>query len=67
MIKLDFDKLGGVFNGQHIKGSGHGIVVVDKRKKTAQFNAYRLDFDAKNPKPIDQFSGFPITLPLEEK
>jgi alkaline phosphatase D len=63
----DFDKLGGVFNGQHIKGSGHGIVVVDKRKKTAQFNAYRLDFDAKNPKTTDQFSGFPITLPLDEK
>lgn len=63
----DFDKLGGVFNGQHIKGSGHGIVVVDKKNKTEQFNAYRLDMDAANPNPTDQFAGFPITLPLADK
>jgi hypothetical protein len=54
----------GNFAVQAAKGSGYGTIVVDKSTQTARFEAYRLDFDATNPKPTDQFPGFPITLPL---
>lgn len=54
----------GVFAVQDAKGSGHGMIVVDKQNRTARFEAYRLDFNAANPKPTDQFNGFPVTLKL---
>lgn len=54
----------GVFAVQAAKGSGHGIVTVDKAAKTATFSAYTLDFDASKPTQQDQFPGFPITQPL---
>ena len=54
----------GEFAIQDAKGAGHGLVVVDKARQEARFEAYRLDFDATKPKPSDQFPGFPITLPL---
>lgn len=53
-----------VFAVQAAKGSGHGIVTIDKKAQTATFAAYTLDFDASKPSATDQFSGFPITQPL---
>lgn len=54
----------GVFAVQAAKGSGHGIVTIDKAAESATFSAYRLDFDAAKPSPTDQFPGFPITQRL---
>lgn len=54
----------GTFQVQHAKGAGHGLVIVDKAEQEARFEAYRLDFDATQPKPSDQFPGFPITVQL---
>lgn len=54
----------GVFAVQAAKGSGHGIVSVDKQTESATFSAYRLDFNAAKPAKNDQFPGFPITQRL---
>ena len=54
----------GVFQVQQAKGSGHGLIVVDKKNRTARFEAYHLDFDASKPKDTDQFTGFPYTFKL---
>ncbi len=56
----------GVFAVQAAKGSGHGLVTVDKKNRTATFRAFRLNFDARKPKKTDQFPGFPVTLKLDD-
>ena len=56
----------GPFEVQKVKGSGHGLIIVDKALATARFEAYTLDFDASSPKASDQFSGFPYTIQLHE-
>lgn len=56
----------GVFGIQAGKGSGHGMVVVNKNAREATFQAYRLDFDAAHAKSSDQFAGFPYTIKLNE-
>ncbi len=50
----------------HLKGSGHGIVRLDKANGTATFELWRHDFDAAAPKPGDQFPDFPQTHRLED-
>jgi hypothetical protein len=50
----------------HLKGSGHGIVRLDKAQGTATFELWRHDFDAAAPKPGDQFPDFPQTYRLED-
>lgn len=65
--RADYSQFGGVFATQDLKGSGYGIITVDKSDQTARFEAYRLDFDAANPQWSDQFEGFPITQPLRSK
>ena len=54
----------GMFALQNAKGAGHGLVIIDKLKQEARFEAYRLDFKASKPTSTDQFPGFPITIPL---
>lgn len=54
----------GPFAVQAAKGSGYGLVTVNKKSQTAKFEAFRLDFDASSPLPDDQFPGFPITQSL---
>ena len=48
----------------HLKGSGHGLVILDRKEMTASFEIWRHAFDAAKPRPQDQFSGFPISVPL---
>ncbi len=48
----------------HRKGSGHGIVILDRKARTASFEIWRHAFDAARPMPQDQFLGFPIILTL---
>ena len=48
----------------HRKGSGHGIVILDRKAMTARFEIWRHAFDASQPRAEDQFSGFPIVVPL---
>ncbi len=50
----------------HHKGSGHGVVIVDRAQGTVTFEMWRLHFDAENPNSEDQFIGFPQTLPLSQ-
>jgi|GEM_PF-6957373 len=57
--RLDHDSR---IDKQHAKGSGYGIISVDKSTDVATFHAYRLKVDAANPKPSDQFPGFPYSL-----
>jgi hypothetical protein len=49
----------------HLKGSGHGILKFNRKTGEVTFEAWRLQFDAKNPMPGDQFEGFPKTLKLK--
>ncbi len=49
-----------------IKGSGHGVVVLDRERRTARFEMWRHAIDALQPRAGDQFEGFPIEVPLEE-
>ncbi|MAM92351.1 MAG: hypothetical protein CMI15_12895 [Opitutaceae bacterium] len=49
----------------HLKGSGHGIIDFNRSTRESTFELWRLDFDAANPKPEDQFIGFPKTVKLE--
>lgn len=62
--RADYAKFGGVFPTQDLKGSGHGVITVDKKNGAARFEAFRLDFDATNAEPGDQFEGFPVTESL---
>ena len=48
----------------HRKGSGHGIVILDRARRTATFEIWRHAFDAAVPVAEDQFEGFPIEIPL---
>ena len=47
-----------------IKGSGHGVVVLDREERTARFEIWRHAIDAVQPKAGDQFEGFPIVVKL---
>jgi len=51
----------------HLKGSGHGILKFHRKTGEATFETWRLQFDAANPKPVDQFEGFPKILKLKGK
>jgi hypothetical protein len=46
----------------HRKGSGYGIVRFDLAARTAVFEMWRYQFDARSPRPEDQFPGFPRTI-----
>lgn len=48
----------------HRKGSGHGVLRFDPRSGEVTFEMWRLQFDAANPQPSDQFAGFPKTLEI---
>jgi hypothetical protein len=48
----------------HRKGSGHGIVVLDRKAGTATFEIWRHEFDAAEPRADDQFIGFPVDVGL---
>lgn len=48
----------------HRKGSGHGLVVLDREARTATFEIWRHAFDARQPRPEDQFPGFPVKISL---
>jgi hypothetical protein len=46
----------------HQKGSGFGLVVIDTKAKTYELSAFRFLVDATDPKPEDQFPGWPVTI-----
>ena len=48
----------------HLKGSGYGLVILDRSKGSVRFEIWRYDFDAEHARSEDQFEGFPIELPL---
>jgi alkaline phosphatase D len=46
----------------HQKGSGFGFVHIDTKAKTYELHAFRFLVDAANPKPEDQFPGWPVII-----
>lgn len=50
----------------HDKASGFGIVRLNKPKGTITMECYRLQVDANNLKPEDQFPGWPRTIHYTE-
>ncbi len=50
----------------HDKASGHGVVRFNKKDRTLTMECYRLLWDAKKPKPEDQFPGWPKTISVED-
>ena len=46
----------------HDKASGFGIVRLDKTTRKITMECWRLLVDPTNPKPGDQFPGFPMTI-----
>jgi hypothetical protein len=56
----------GRINTLHDKASGFGIVRLNKVEGTITMECYRLQIDAKNLKPGDQFPGWPKTIHFTE-
>ena len=56
----------GRINTLHDKSSGFGIVRMNKRQATTTMECYRLQIDANNLKPEDQFPGWPKTIHMTE-
>jgi len=56
----------GRINTLHDKSSGHGIVRFDKVKQELTIECYRLQIDASNVKPTDQFPGWPKTINMAD-
>ncbi|MBP88976.1 MAG: twin-arginine translocation pathway signal [Planctomycetaceae bacterium] len=54
----------GRINTLHDKSSGHGIVRFHKKKSEITIECYRLQIDANNLKPTDQFPGWPKTIKM---
>ena len=48
----------------HDKSSGYGIVRMNKANRTITMECWRLLFDAADPKPEDQFPGWPKTVSM---
>lgn len=46
----------------HRKGSGYGLMIIDPTRRKLRFENWRYDFDAADPKPSDQFEGFPVEI-----
>jgi alkaline phosphatase D len=46
----------------HDKSSGYGIVRFDKPDRTITMECWKLIFDAADPQPEDQFTGWPKTI-----
>lgn len=56
----------GRINTLHDKSSGHGIVRFNKAKQELTIECYRLQIDADNLKPTDQFPGWPKTIKMTD-
>lgn len=56
----------GRINTLHDKSSGHGIVRFHKATGKLTIECYRLQIDANNLKPTDQFPGWPRTIDMTE-
>ncbi len=50
----------------HDKSSGHGIVRFNRVKREITMECWRLLVDVDNPRPGDQFPGWPKTISLED-
>jgi alkaline phosphatase D len=50
----------------HDKASGYGIVRFNKQTREITIECWRLLVDVANPKPEDQFPGWPRTIKLED-
>ncbi len=50
----------------HDKASGYGIVRLNKKTREITMECYKLLTDAANPKPSDQFPGWPRTIAMED-
>ncbi|MEZ6054022.1 MAG: alkaline phosphatase D family protein [Planctomycetaceae bacterium] len=48
----------------HDKSSGYGLVHFNKEDRTITMECWKLLFDAANPKPDDQFPGWPKTISM---
>ncbi len=56
----------GRINTLHDKSSGFGIVRFNKADQTITMECYRLQIDASQLKPTDQFPGWPVTVKLTD-
>jgi len=56
----------GRLNTLHDKASGFGIVRFNKPEQTLALECYRLQIDATDPKPADQFPGWPLSVKMTE-
>ena len=56
----------GVLDRLHDKASGFGIVRLNKKTRKITMECWRLMVDLDNPKPGDQFPGWPFTIDMED-
>ena len=57
----------GIENTLHDKSSGYGILRCDPAKQSYTMECWRLQFDAQNSKPKDQFPGWPLTVSIDDQ
>ncbi|MDP6118080.1 MAG: twin-arginine translocation pathway signal protein, partial [Planctomycetota bacterium] len=50
----------------HDKASGYGLVRFDKKNRKIEIECWRLLIDASEPKPGDQFPGWPKTIDMQD-
>ena len=50
----------------HDKSSGYGLMRFNKKMQAITMECWRLLVDVTNPKPVDQFPGWPKTIHLTE-
>ena len=57
----------GIENTLHDKSSGYGILRCDPSNQSYTMECWRLQFDARNSKPEDQFPGWPMTVSIDDQ
>lgn len=56
----------GRINTLHDKSSGYAVVRMNKPNQTITMECWRLLVDVANPKPADQFPGWPKTITMQD-
>lgn len=58
----NFSLVSNRYENEQNKGSGFGMVIFDQNQRTITMESWRFLANVSNPKPGDQFPGWPITI-----
>ncbi len=58
----NFSRVPNRYETKHYKASGFGMVIFEKEERTITMESWRFLADVSNPRPGDQFPGWPLTI-----